>query len=206
MNRSHAVKYLTRKELILTLLSVPLGFLASVLATWFTTPSPRLELRDSHTTVGGRTAITLRIENAGDLALAKIVAKLRLRNPADMSVEPAALAAHAKITGTTVEFVPPDSFELKPGQALELGFISNDLNAIADRDSLPSTIYATSVQVQQVPGSLRSRFGVPSVPLLPFIVGISLTVNLMLVVFFFKLRRRLGATQSIAQSESGDSK
>lgn len=198
------MKYLTRKELILTALSVPLGFLASVLATWFTTPSPRLEVRDSHTTVGGRTAITLRIENAGDLALTKLVAKLRLRNPADMSVEPATLAVYAKMTGASVEFVPPESFELKPGQALELGFISRDLNAIADRDALPATIYATSVQVQQVPAALRSRFGLPSIPFLPFVVGVSLTANLMLIAFFIKLRRRLVATQPETRTNSGE--
>jgi hypothetical protein len=200
------VKYLTRKELILTALSVPLGFLASVLATWFTTPSPRLEVRDSQTMVGGRTAITLRVENTGDIALTKLVAKLRLRIPADMSVEPAALAAYAKMNGASVEFIPPESFELKPGQALELGFISSDLNAIADRDALPATIFATSVQVQQVPAALRSRFSLPTIPFLPFVVGVSLTANLMLIGFFIKLRRRLVASQPETRIDRGETR
>ena len=146
----------------------------------------------------------MRIENAGDLALTKLVAKLRLRNPADMSVEPATLAVFAKMTGASVEFIPPESFELKPGQALELGFISTDLNAIADRDALPATIYATSVQVQQVPAALRSRFGLPSIPFLPFVVGVSLTANLMLIAFFIKLRRRLVATQPETRTNGGE--
>ncbi len=198
--------YLTRKELFLTVLSIPLGFLASVLATWFTTPTPRLEIRDSHTTVGGRTAISLRLENSGDLPLTRLVAKMRLKNPADISVEPAALAAHARISGTAVEFIPPDTFELKPSQALEFGFISNSLNAIADRDALPATVHAISVQTQQISARLPNKFGLPAIEVVPFIVGVSITINVMFLVFFIRFYRQLGASQPRTISKDGDSK
>jgi hypothetical protein len=194
------MKNLTGKEWTLTGLSVPLGFLASVLATWFTTPSPRLDLLDSNSSVAGKTVISVRITNSGDIPLQGLAASFRLQRPSEMSIDPKELSKHILFDGTVLTLKAPSTLEFRPGQSVEMGFISSELNAIVDRGALPAAIVAQAVQVQSVSATPRAGLFGASFPVVPFVAGLSVTTNMLFILMLARLRRKANASEQVSRN------